>query len=189
MPFLNAFDHEIDHWLTIIKVRKAQPIPNPPHNRIVMVSRRRKPRMDRKTNGPLKHSNVIQGLLTLCAQRHKARRQRLRAAIKTNDQTKSNRSSRGRAMLKLLSDIILVVIENAYDMAMLTLVFGQTMLAYLAAKPNKSRFLKFKPLIQISKKESKSNKKWTANTKGKIASQRCANTQSWLDTTISENER
>ena len=66
-------------------------------------------------------------------------------------------------MLKLLNDLILLMLENAYDMAMLALVFGQTMLAWLAAKPNKSRFLKFKPLIQISKqinkKESKTNKK------------------------------
>ena len=66
-------------------------------------------------------------------------------------------------MLKLLNDLIMLILENAYDMAMLALVFGQTILAWLAAKPNKSRFLKFKPLIQISKqinkKESKVNKK------------------------------
>ena len=62
-------------------------------------------------------------------------------------------------MLKLLNDLIMLILENAYDMAMLTLVFGQTMLAYLAAKPSKSQLLKFKPLIRIGKKESKINKK------------------------------
>lgn len=62
-------------------------------------------------------------------------------------------------MLKLLNDLALLTMENAYDMAMLMLVFGQTMLAYLAVRPTKTRFLKFKPLIQIGKKETKTNKK------------------------------
>ena len=69
-------------------------------------------------------------------------------------------------MLKLLNDLVLLMLENAYDMAMLALVFGQTMLAYLAAKPNKSRFLKFKPLIQISKQiNHQTNRKETRNNK------------------------
>ena len=61
-------------------------------------------------------------------------------------------------MMTLIDELILLVIKHAYDMAMLLLVCGQTLIAYLSLRPEKTRVLRFQPLLPINKKETTTDK-------------------------------
>jgi hypothetical protein len=61
-------------------------------------------------------------------------------------------------MITLIDALISLAIKHAYDMAMLILVCGQTLFAYLSLRPSKTRKLRFKPLLPINNKETTDKK-------------------------------